>query len=305
MPINTKILRTLAYTSRYSNLVPKELPRLPRIPRPWRAGIYIFEIYLYSHLDSIFNMDKQDAQNHIDLPSGANIEDVGRLSITVKNDLPRHDLQKWYDEYMATDGNDLSLESEVILAVKDDFLDNKAFEKEVENFVAHVENGFCLQCRTLFDSWPALQDMTFDKPDAGEDSESDDGGWEYYVSAKRFTTPEMEASTRQGCRFCALIRQALIDSETLETYRQVEGRLAQFHKGSKIALSIQNWATEGQILWPNLPGKVCTGCNSGTALETKFYTSVVPVPGMLLDIIGVRNADYSRELVDATPRRAD
>lgn len=247
-------------------------------------------------------MDKIDVQSHDGSPSDFDIQNAGKLSITVEGDLPSQDLQKWHDEYMATDGNSLKKDSEVLLAVNDDSLDNEAFEEEVQQFVAHVEGGFCLQCRTLFNNWPDLQKTTPENLDTTEDSKLHKEGWEHHVSAKRFRTHELEASTRQGCRFCALIRQILVDRDMLDTFRKIEGRLVQFTEDTKIALSIQNWGkfaiNKCLLLWPNLPGKVCTSCNSGTALSTKFQSSVVPVPGMLLEILRDCNADHFRWLVN-------
>lgn len=231
-------------------------------------------------------MNEQDAQNHDNSSSEIDIQNGDQISIAVEEDLPGEDLQKWYDEYMAEDGDLLSSDSEVILALEGDSLDNEAFEEEVAKFAAHVEGEFCLQCQTLMDNWPDVSNSPFGEPDVSKDLMPHEKYWEHHVSMKRFRTHELEAATRQGCRFCALIRQILLDNDMLETYRKVEGRLSHFTNDMKIALSIQNWAnftqTKCQLLWPNLPGKVCTSCNSGYAMYTKFESNVIPIPGMLL-----------------------
>lgn len=66
---------------------------------------------------------------------------------------------------MAEDGNSLSRDSNIILALRHDALDNGEFEEEVTKLATHVQDGFCLQCQALFDDWPDLQDMPFDSSD--------------------------------------------------------------------------------------------------------------------------------------------
>jgi len=204
--------------------------------------------------------------------------------ITIKGQIiSDHNLQEWYDEYIATDGDSLSLDSKLIRCVDDDALDNETFEKQVARFAAHITDGFCLQCQTLFDNWPDFENVPASDLDSTVDAEAYQKGWEHHLSTRHFQVYELEASTRQGCRFCALIRQILIDSETLETYRKIEQRLGHFIKDLRITLSIQNWGsfsrTQSQLLWPNLPGKVCKSCNSGVALINQVQSIVTSIPG--------------------------
>lgn len=231
-------------------------------------------------------MGEQDDQKQEVSQHHVNNMNKEKLNIAVKGDTTTSGFQKWYDEYRALDGNSLSGDNEILLAVANDILDNQTFEEDVAKFTAHVKGGFCLQCQNLFNNWPDLQANVSEDVDPGQDSIVHKEGWEHHVSLKRFRAHELEASTRQGCRFCALIRQILIDTDMLEIYRKVEARVIQFDEDAKMALSIQNWGkfsiTKCQLLWPNLPGKICTSCNSGTALSTKFLSGVVPIPGIIL-----------------------
>lgn len=197
-----------------------------------------------------------------------------------KGNVPQgHTFQGWYDEYMATDGNSLTEDSSLILAVKHDSFDSRVFDNAVAEFAAGVQDGFCLQCQLLFNGWPDLKNRPASDLGSSESAMARQGGWEHYLSTKSFHIYELEAATRQGCRFCALIRQMLVDRQTLEIYQKVEQRLAPFAKDLRITLSIQNWGqfahTQRQLLWPNLPGKVCTSCNSGIALTNQLQTSAI------------------------------
>ncbi|KFY55224.1 hypothetical protein V497_07112 [Pseudogymnoascus sp. VKM F-4516 (FW-969)] len=174
---------------------------------------------------------------------------------------------KWFREYMAADGNNLSYESDIIQAVVSDELDAKFVEQRILELVpdAPIVNGFCSKCQNLFDHWPTIGDSSTWKPDSKPNS---DGGWEHAIGW-RCSTFELEGSTRSGCRFCALLLQNLKDCNLLATFRKIEARLYHLHENALSSLSIQNWfkvaVTSKQILWLNLPGKICTSSNSGIA----------------------------------------
>lgn len=82
---------------------------------------------------------------------------------------------------------------------------------------------------------------------------------------------------RAGCRFCTFLLQGLKDTELLEIYRQVETRSYHLGEDATFSLSIQSWGKNPiQLVWLNLLGKVCTDCNSGMAIESKFSSSFLP-----------------------------
>ena len=107
----------------------------------------------------------------------------------------------------------------------------------------------------------------------------DDEGWKTAV-ARPCSTCELEGATLASCRFCTFLLQSLKDSAMLDTYRKVETRLYHLGEEATSSLSIQNWGSNPlQLLWLNLPGKVCTSCNAGMALEVKFHGSFLPETG--------------------------
>ncbi|OBT66986.1 hypothetical protein VE03_04182 [Pseudogymnoascus sp. 23342-1-I1] len=182
---------------------------------------------------------------------------------------------EWFQVYTTVDGDDLFRDSDVIQAVDTDVLDSKFVEQRIKDSTptSPVVNGFCAKCRSLFDHWPTIGGSSTRKHDSMPNS---DEGWEHTV-AQSCSTFELEGSTRAGCRFCTFLLQSLEDSNLLGTYRKIEARLYQLHENALSSLSIQNWGTNPmQLLWLNLPGKVCTHCNSGIAPEVSVESCFLP-----------------------------
>jgi hypothetical protein len=97
----------------------------------------------------------------------------------------------------------------------------------------HITEGFCSVCQNSFDNWPNLikpppkpdrencsapRESTESTVDAHSDSDSDsDSDSSEYGLGKPATRPchkntyALEASSRNGCRFCALLVQSMVD----------------------------------------------------------------------------------------------
>jgi hypothetical protein len=208
----------------------------------------------------------------------------GRQPTTLMLDSERKCFREWFKEYMAADADDLSEESDVIRAVNSDELDADFVEERIRESAPEspVTNGFCAKCQNLFNNWPLIGGSSSGQHDSNSDdsnSDSDKDGWEHAVAWSR-STFELESSTREGCRFCTFLLQGLKDSEALDTYRKIEARLYNLDESAMPSLSIQNWGSNAsQVLWLNLPGKVCTHCNNGMALSVNFYSHVLPASG--------------------------
>ncbi|KFZ02239.1 hypothetical protein V500_00347 [Pseudogymnoascus sp. VKM F-4518 (FW-2643)] len=188
---------------------------------------------------------------------------------------------EWFREYTAAGGNRISSDSDVIQAVDSDELDAKFVEQRIKESTPNVPivKGFCAKCQSLFDHWPTIGDSSTKVDDS---KPSPDGGWHHTVArqhtvARPCSTFELEGSTRSGCRFCTFLLQSLKDSNLLGTFRKIEARLCHLDENALSSLSIQNW--EGnpiQLLWLNLPGKICTGGNSDIASSVKFESRFLP-----------------------------
>jgi hypothetical protein len=190
------------------------------------------------------------------------------------------DLKGWLLEYKAVDANDLTKESRVIQAVILDELDVDFVEQCIRETTPRptLANTFCAKCQDLFDHWPTIGGSSTRNHDSLPEPEND--GWEH-ASARSCSTFELEGSARSGCRFCAFLLQNLKDNELLDIFRKVEARMYHLEEDAALSLSIQNWGTNpSQLLWLNLPCKVCTSCNSGIAVDGKFDSTFLPASGM-------------------------
>ncbi|KAE9374152.1 HET-domain-containing protein [Stipitochalara longipes BDJ] len=192
------------------------------------------------------------------------------------HDQQEKDFEQWYQDYTAADGNDLYNNSPLIQVVNSDELNADFIEQQILESIPRLPiiKGFCIKCQDLFDNWPTLGRSSLREHDSKP--EPDEEGWEYAV-ARPCTTYELEGATRSGCGFCAFLLQCLKDSEALETFRKIEARLYYLDQNATSSLSVQNWGTNPhQLLWLNLPGKVCTSCNSGIASVVKFDSCFLP-----------------------------
>ncbi|KAL9622200.1 MAG: hypothetical protein Q9160_003383 [Pyrenula sp. 1 TL-2023] len=155
-------------------------------------------------------------------------------------------LQKWYEKYSAIDGNVLSKDNAVLQELEADKLDLELVEKCVHESARDIHisaEGFCSSCQNLFAKWPELVPPG-QKPD-----------WQHTIG-RACHTIELEAATRNGCRFCGFLMQRLKDCELLVIFRKIEARITHLNKTGTSSLSIQVWGNGGSlILWLNLPGK--------------------------------------------------
>lgn len=191
------------------------------------------------------------------------------------------DYRQWFQEYSLLEPNKLYKDSELLKAVNTDELDLDLIEQRVQQSTptTPLTNGFCSKCQEMFDNWPTLgisPKMTHESKPAdfphGE-------GWETAV-VRPCSTFELEGATRAGCRFCTFLLHSLTATGMLETFRKVEIRLDHLGEDATTSLSVQNWGKSPvQILWLNLPNKVCTHCNAGMAVEVKFHGSFLPEEG--------------------------
>ncbi|TGO55041.1 hypothetical protein BOTNAR_0253g00190 [Botryotinia narcissicola] len=182
-------------------------------------------------------------------------------------------LREWLEEYMSTDANLLSSDHHLLQAVASDELDEDSFERHVLDLeTAPILGRFCIKCQELFDNWPTLGSSSTRE----YGSQPGPGGWEH-TAVRPCNSFELEASTRAGCKFCAFMIQRLKDSCLLELFRKVENRLLLLGESSMSFLSIQNWgANPKQLLWLNLPSKICTSSSAGIAFDLKFVSSFLP-----------------------------
>jgi hypothetical protein len=194
------------------------------------------------------------------------------------NDL-KH-LKGWYQDYIAVDADDLYKDHLLIQSVNSDKLDESFVEQRIleSTLGLSVTKGFCIKCQDLFDNWPTLGHSSPSTQDS--EPNHDDEGWEHTV-ARSCSTYELEGGARSGCRMCAFLLQSLKDDELLETFRKIEARFYRLDNNTMSSLSVQNWTTEHQILWLNLPGKMCTHCNNGIALDASIDSCFLPALGML------------------------
>jgi hypothetical protein len=189
-------------------------------------------------------------------------------------------LQKWHEEYKAADGY-LSSKDVNIQEVQSDKLDENAIKKCIADLAEEipVTNGFCGDCQHLFDNWPDLGDPDVKDPSTGLHWPGSGADWKHTV-AQECHTLVLEAAARNGCRFCGFVVQIMRDAGLLETVRGIEARLEYLDDKAMASLSLQNWGTNSaQLLWINLPGKVCDDCNSGIALETDIVSAALEPSG--------------------------
>jgi hypothetical protein len=188
------------------------------------------------------------------------------------------DYREWFEEYSLVEANKLRKDSELLQAVESDELNPGFIEQRIHESTPTVPftNGFCAKCQGLFDNWPTLGSSSKRTHETQAADFPGDKGWETAV-ARSCSTFELEGATRAGCRFCTFMLQSLKDSEMLDIFRKVEVRLYHLGEDAATSLSVQNWGENPlQLLWLNLPGKVCTSCNAGMALEVKFHGSFLP-----------------------------
>ncbi|TGO48251.1 hypothetical protein BCON_0246g00200 [Botryotinia convoluta] len=184
-------------------------------------------------------------------------------------------LREWFEEYMSIDANIIGSNHRLVRAVASDKLDKDLFEKRIlDSATIPILGRFCIKCQEIFDNWPTLGNYSTREHDSEPGPED---GWEH-IAVSLCSSFEIESSTRAGCKFCALLIQRLKDKKLLDIFRKIENRLLLLGEKPMLCLSIQNWCENShQLLWLNLPGKVCNHCNDGIAAELKFDSTFLPV----------------------------
>ena len=170
---------------------------------------------------------------------------------------------------MAVDGNDLGLESSIILDLNSDRIDFGDIESQVRQVMStrHISRGFCHDCQHQLSHWPDLI----------KDCAQSVG--------RPFRTEELEAGTRSGCKFCSFLLSRLKEAGLLDTFRRIEKRLFLCNDAATASVSIFNLESDvTQKLWLNFPGKVSNDFgiildHSSHVYLTSFSTQVVPLSG--------------------------
>lgn len=213
---------------------------------------------------------------------------------------------------MAADARKLDREAPLVQAVKDDELDTKHLETQVETLrssqPAMVSNNYCLQRQTLFDDWPDLSDPDVTTHPGGDKCYPGSGGdWKHTV-ARRCHTLMLEAAARNECRFCMLLVQQLRDAQLLDLMRRIEACVDLLGEPARASLSLQNWGQNAdQLMWVNWPGKVSEHCNDGICSVQQLVLAVMPAGGEWFttyparEIAGFKHADtrfYKADVFD-------
>ncbi|KAH6618240.1 heterokaryon incompatibility protein-domain-containing protein [Chaetomium sp. MPI-SDFR-AT-0129] len=168
-------------------------------------------------------------------------------------------LRLWHQDYVAVDGNSLDEDSDVILALVFDELDHDAIERQVQQLmsVADVARGFCGKCRHLLEHLPDLS--------------TGDGG---HTFERALDSKEIEAATRNGCKFCAFLLSRLRVKGQLDILRKLEARLRTLGDTGTASLSMERWVRKDSLLlWVDFPGKKGGRCNYPGVI--KFESHVI------------------------------
>lgn len=220
-------------------------------------------------------------------------------------------LEEWYEDYLVESHLETAFSE-----VRDDELNVDAFEENVRELMPNmrVAHGFCSKCQDLFDNWPNVLEKSTPNPSDTEslgsnlsiesgseiqsDSGSDSGSGSSFVPSdidSAIIRPyheniySLEASSRSGCRLCALLVQSLLDIDQLNLYRKISQRLDRLYKPAALHLAIQKWGHTHptQFLWPNLPGKVSTDLYDA---RWKICSSFIKTVGTYMGILYVISA---------------
>jgi hypothetical protein len=219
-------------------------------------------------------MDGTDNLSNADTSSGGHPQRCAGRTRDCGCDLPK--LKAWCDKYTTTRGKFLSLKSPVIMALDSDELDVESISEQVRSLMPpdHPVERFCSNFQELFDNWVEPGDEL--ASDAASDTSQ---GWEHALTCRRASSVELEASMRNSCRFCTFLMQVLIDNNSLEVLRKIEGRICHFIKSPTMSVSLQNWGVtktdSKQLMWLNFPHQTSSQRNeNGSFLQ--FTISTLP-----------------------------
>ncbi|CAH0055757.1 unnamed protein product [Clonostachys solani] len=185
-------------------------------------------------------------------------------------------LDAWLADYLSHKADQCDSSSYPVSDALSDEIDVDAIEMRVKQLMkeTHVTAGFCSRCSHLLQHWPNL---------------SSNIDWDYAVG-QTYTTEEVEAASRLGCKLCAFLWTGLTKNNRVSICRKLEARLAALHSPARSSLTIQNWGTlndsdnnGSQLLWWNYPGKEATHCNMLGARLFKFESHLLPSDTKLWD----------------------
>jgi hypothetical protein len=191
-------------------------------------------------------------------------------------------IQSWHAEYTAAPQTSRLLDP-VVQVVQSDELSDMAIEQCVEELGKGIQvtGRFCTDCAHLFANYPDLSAPGIKDPSTKRCWPGSGADWAHVVM-REVHTLVLEATARNGCRFCGFLLQSLRDADVFDVFRKIEARLAGLGSAQTASLSVQNWGTNAsQLLWVNLPGKVSTHCNYGIAVETKLESAALEEGGEL------------------------
>ncbi|KAK7962918.1 HET-domain-containing protein [Apiospora aurea] len=160
--------------------------------------------------------------------------------------LDAQSLREWYISYVAADGEELGLQDPLLRALSSDFLDTDSIEQRICDLAPgiRVEDGYCSTCRHMLGNWPLLS-YSYPDLDRYPDRRL---RWKAARAGSYPNTASIEASARQGCKFCALLLQALKDGEVLETFRRIEARFDRLGERATASLSVGTmWIRTGRV----------------------------------------------------------
>jgi hypothetical protein len=150
-------------------------------------------------------------------------------------------LQLWHQEYKA--------ERKALFQSNEDddagfeMLDSDMIENQIQAVQSPVTLGFCDSCRELLDNWP---ETTRERRS---------------TVVRYCNSIEVEAATRAGCKFCALLWMQLDETGFLDPLRKIERQLREIGKPDKSSLVVINgplgteFKTPARISW-DFPGGI-------------------------------------------------
>lgn len=144
------------------------------------------------------------------------------------------DLEAWYENYLVRgDRHENAME-----VVQNDDLDMDEVEQEINHMMRALEpvsnDGFCTKCLDILYRWSEIL----------QDSQKISIEETYMESAR-----ELQASSRNSCRLCALWVEAT-NSESWEIIYKIENRLSKLKKEKRVAITIEKyreWTTDSHV----------------------------------------------------------
>lgn len=193
----------------------------------------------------------------------------------------RHALQEWHRDYTAATAVEMAAgEVSASRSLDQDDLDIGCIEKRILELMQEttVADGYCEKCCKQLNTWPCSITQS-----------------QFIVSLRPCHTNELEAGSRNACKFCALIFSQLQKWGHLQLFRKIERRLDLLGSDESCSLSAHCFMTDKiQLASVNLPGKVEKVPKSRTYLGCRFLVSMLPTckatePGWIIILTPVQS----------------